>query len=503
MMTSENPCNQALTGYVVYGNNSDRKSAIGVVSETGEAQATAVACPDTLKELLVAIEDRRFFIHRGYDPVAIARATFRNVRAQQIVEGASTITQQAARALMRDNSRTLTRKLKEIISAIRLERLHGKDSILELYFSEVYFGRNNRGIRTASLAYFDKELANLDITELLFLVVLLKGPNHYLAHPAQLCKRMSYYQKTISIGLSVEDSYKRIDLSAIQARGEMFGSFRARSLNALRPSVDHEQAAIITTIDPRIQKLLTSWLRDLDNNVSVVLTRNGSVIACSSWLGPDHPLLFRTNVGSTLKPFLYVILRRLGIPAEKRFHSTTNTLGIRVREAGHFDKSISIKGALYYSNNNAFVNAVAEVGVDVVLNELAKIIKQPLCSFSTASILGATKNGLTLSELAIAYDEFFEDRVDPFKRECGEILENSAFKRLGKWATGFELKTGTTNNNKEHFVVIGLPHKKWRISIMSEGGGKSLFGKEGFVRMITKKVESLVNSVEHYANSIV
>lgn len=491
-----------LSGYIVYGLGREKSSAIGIVSGNGEAKAISSYNPSILKDLLIAVEDRRFYSHQGLDALAIARAAFSNVKAAKIKEGASTITQQAARALMRDNSRTLMRKFKEMALAIKLEKEFSKESILDVYFSEVYYGRSNRGVRSASLAYFDKELHEISYEEALILIALLRGPNCYLANPSKMLERTSYFQRTISgAGYRSSDSFQ-VDIRTLQRRARMFGPFREKSLHVLSPEIDHKKCTIETSINACLQESLADWQASLNDRVSIVVTNNNAVLGSSSWLGPDHPLLFRTNVGSTLKPFLFVILRKMGIPGDKKFKSTANDLGLKVREARYFDSPINLREALLNSNNNAFLDAVAEVGVECCLQEISNIIKLPAGALSLATFLGATRDGLTLSELAIAYNNFFADLSDPFKIECTKILEESALKRLGKWASGFELKTGTTNNGKEHFAIIGTPNKKIRIAIMREGGGGSLFDKDGFITKSIRKIQSILHSIECYANAI-
>ena len=101
-------------------------------------------------------------------------------------EGASTITQQVAKNFLLSSERTLERKLKEAILAIRIERAYSKDKILELYLNEIYLGMGSYGVAAAALNYFNKELSELTIEEAAYLAALPKAPNNY--HPFRKTK---------------------------------------------------------------------------------------------------------------------------------------------------------------------------------------------------------------------------------------------------------------------------------------------------------------------------
>jgi penicillin-binding protein 1A len=96
--------------------------------------------PDTLKKALIATEDKNFYHHNGYDILGIVRSSIQNVLARHAVQGASTLTQQLARILFLSNERTMTRKIKELEVAARIEKTISKDKILEMYLNNVYLG---------------------------------------------------------------------------------------------------------------------------------------------------------------------------------------------------------------------------------------------------------------------------------------------------------------------------------------------------------------------------
>ncbi|MBO0742215.1 MAG: transglycosylase domain-containing protein, partial [Hyphomicrobiaceae bacterium] len=134
----------------------------------------------------LSAEDKRFYEHGGLDFTGIGRAGYKFItnvvnRSDRRTEGASTITQQVAKNFLLSSDRTLERKLKEAILAIRIERAYSKDKILELYLNEIYLGMGSYGVAAAALNYFNKELSELDIEEAAYLAALPKAPNNY--HP--------------------------------------------------------------------------------------------------------------------------------------------------------------------------------------------------------------------------------------------------------------------------------------------------------------------------------
>ncbi|HEX5069735.1 MAG TPA: PBP1A family penicillin-binding protein [Vicinamibacterales bacterium] len=128
---------------------------------------------------VLAIEDQRFMDHAGFDPWRIAGAFVANIRHGETVQGGSTITQQLARKSFLSDDRTIRRKLKELLLAIRIERAFTKDQILEMYLNRVYFGDGYYGIEAASRGYFGKPAKALSVEESALLAGLIKAPSAY------------------------------------------------------------------------------------------------------------------------------------------------------------------------------------------------------------------------------------------------------------------------------------------------------------------------------------
>jgi penicillin-binding protein 1A len=135
--------------------------------------------PKALSQAVIAVEDTRFLEHPGLDIVGIGRAAWTNLKKGGRFQGASTITQQLARALFLSPERTYKRKIKELILAIKMEWVLTKDQILEMYLNQIYFGHGAYGIAAATLTYFDKSVTELSLPEAAFLAGLPKAPNTY------------------------------------------------------------------------------------------------------------------------------------------------------------------------------------------------------------------------------------------------------------------------------------------------------------------------------------
>ena len=127
----------------------------------------------------LAVEDQRFYEHRGFDIRRIVGAALANVRSGRVVQGASTITQQLARQSFLTRDRTYRRKLQEVILAGRIERQYSKDRILELYLNKVYFGDGLYGVEAASRGFFGKHASELSLAEGALLAGLVQSPSTY------------------------------------------------------------------------------------------------------------------------------------------------------------------------------------------------------------------------------------------------------------------------------------------------------------------------------------
>jgi penicillin-binding protein 1A len=135
--------------------------------------------PSNMKDAMVAVEDRRFYMHPGVDPIGIARSFAVRIQRGKFSQGGSTITQQLARNVYLNNNREFGRKIREIILALAIETKFSKDQILELYLNKVYFGGGAYGVDAASRKFFDHGAENLSLAESAIIAGLVKAPSHY------------------------------------------------------------------------------------------------------------------------------------------------------------------------------------------------------------------------------------------------------------------------------------------------------------------------------------
>ena len=131
--------------------------------------------PKIVIDAVLAAEDREFFDHAGVDPVGIARATWADVRGKAL-QGGSTITQQYVKNVYLTRERTILRKLKEAVLAVKLERRYEKKEILERYLNTIYLGRGAYGVQAASRSYFGKDVGQLGLREAAYLAGLIRSP---------------------------------------------------------------------------------------------------------------------------------------------------------------------------------------------------------------------------------------------------------------------------------------------------------------------------------------
>src|SRR5688572_19092940 len=166
------------------------------------------AVPDLLKAAFLSAEDKNFYEHPGVDAMGVVRALIIYVRSggSARMQGASTITQQVAKNFLLTNERTLDRKVKEALLALRIEQAYSKDKIFELYLNEIYLGLGSYGIAAAALNYFDKPVNQLTVAEAAYLAALPKAPENYnpFRHEERAVERRNWV-----IDRMVENGYIR------------------------------------------------------------------------------------------------------------------------------------------------------------------------------------------------------------------------------------------------------------------------------------------------------
>ncbi len=180
--------------------------------------------PQNLINALIATEDRKFYRHWGIDLDRIAKAMVKNILSFRIREGASTITQQLARNLYLSQELSLTRKIREAITAVQIERTYTKQEILEMYLNVAYFGMSAYGVESASFVYFGKSPSELTLAECALLVGMLRSPARYnpFEYPDRAIKIRDVVLKNMLVmGFITEEEYEK-------ARKEPLNLNRAR-----------------------------------------------------------------------------------------------------------------------------------------------------------------------------------------------------------------------------------------------------------------------------------
>jgi len=479
-------------GYVVYSNNQSKELPIGIVSNSYEINAKTNYIPKYLKEYLIQIEDRKFYNHSGIDYKSVLRAIVENLKAGKIVQGGSSITQQLARNLLRDNSRTLLRKIQEAYKTHQLEKRYSKDEILELYFNNVYFGKNLRGIRSAGLYYFKKEPHQLSHIEFLALLTILRGPNYYTNHPDKATSRFKMINnKLLENNQISKKRFQKNSKVKLEFNRNPLPSINTKVIPFIFSREGESQKIIRSTIDIEQQAFANNFIKSSKYPVSIIAIKSKKVIAFASTYGGDYPFISKTNVGSTLKPFLYCHLLDSGISPVEMFNAHTNDLDWHVREVGYFGSKLNLDEALFHSNNNAFLNACEKSGMQASLQFLSEVLRKDLQLFYHSSILGAVRSGISLYELAIAYSDFFDsDKLTNSKIECLKILNKLAKDKLELEIQDAFLKTGTTNNNEERIAVIKKADITYAI-LRNENPINDDSKDGGFLKNIAKTFKSI------------
>ncbi|MCX8073001.1 MAG: PBP1A family penicillin-binding protein [Candidatus Binatia bacterium] len=228
--------------------------------------------PPLLVQAILDTEDRRFFEHRGIDVYGILRALWANLRAQRVVEGGSTLTQQLMKNFFLDDERTLRRKLQEAMMAFLIEREFSKEEILENYLNEIYLGQRGaqaiHGVWEASQFYFGKTPRELTVAEIAMIAGLIRGPNLYSPHrdPDRALRRRNHVLgRMLRAGHIDEQTYQKAVAEPLRTApyvlrtrdAPYFSDFVRRQLAELYPPdiLFNEGLRVFTTLDLHLQRL--------------------------------------------------------------------------------------------------------------------------------------------------------------------------------------------------------------------------------------------------------
>jgi penicillin-binding protein 1B len=390
--------------------------------------------PPSLIKALVLVEDKDFYQHYGIAPLSILRALIANVSAGRAVQGGSTLTQQLVKNLFLTNEKSLVRKAKEALMALIIDARYSKDEIIEAYLNEVFLGQNGNtgvhGFGLASLFYFDRPIAELNVSEIATLVGIIKGPSYYnpRRHPERVTERRNLvlrilfennelqrneYEYAINQPLNLASG-----ASLKSGKHPAFMNLVRRELKTVLadPNMRESGLKVFTTLDSVAQRKAEEAviagvkaqqkrmkLTQLQSAMVVTDIKSGEVRsivgdANPQYQGFNRALDAKRAIGSLIKPTIYLTaLERaaqynLATPLTDEAIKLKSTYG-KMWEPKNADKKfrgqVTLVDALTQSLNVPTVNLGMEVGLDDIASTIRRLgVNEPIDIYP-AMTLGA------------------------------------------------------------------------------------------------------------------
>lgn len=415
-----------------------------------------VAAPGDVPQLLPAalkvVEDRKFDTHHGVNPSAILRAAVVNLRAGQIEQGGSTLTQQLVKSYFLDNRRTLGRKIEEAVMAVLLEMRFSKPDLMNAYINEIYLGQDGRraihGFGLASQFYFGKPLPELQLHEIALLVAIVRGPSYYdpRRNPERARARRDLVLRLMAEhGAIKPDAARRaVDrpLGLVGEGRQAASSYYPAFLDLVRRTLrrdyreqDLTEAGlrIFSTLDPLVQSQAENSLKreldqidkgrknqsesPLEGVVVVTAPQNGEVIALvggrqPGFAGFNRALDAKRSIGSLVKPVIYLAAIQSGqysaasiiqdAPVSVKLRN--GTLWEPKNISGQTSGPVPMVRALAQSLNLATVNLGMAVGLPKVTQEFVVLGLENKPAELPAVLLGSVE--VSPIEVAQLYNAF-------------------------------------------------------------------------------------------------
>ncbi|ACK65404.1 penicillin-binding protein, 1A family [Rippkaea orientalis PCC 8801] len=399
--------------------------------------------PDTIIEAFIASEDHRFESHQGVDPQGIFRAMFSNLKAGEVVEGGSTITQQLARIVFLNQERSITRKLKEMRLAQKIEANLSKNQILEQYLNLVYLGSGAYGVADAAWVYFGKTADKLTIPEAATLAGIVPAPSLYSPLEnlnAATERRNIVLQRMIDQKLITPEEGKTAIASSIALKPQ-----KPKRLERKAPYfTDYVQAELPKYVPPEILKqggitvettLNSQWQVAAEKAIETAVTRygrwqgfkqaaltavdprNGQIKVMVG--GNDYENYQYNRVtqakrqpGSTFKPFVYATAIAAGFSPYRSFNDSPYVIdGYRPENYGdkYSGVPVSIRQALASSLNVVAVQVLVKVGWNPIIKVAQAMGIQSELKPTYSLALGAWE--VNLLELTNAYGTFANNGI--------------------------------------------------------------------------------------------
>jgi len=369
--------------------------------------------PDLFKQVLLMVEDRRFFEHSGVDFRSIARALLANIEAGRTVQGGSTITQQLVKNMFLTPERNLWRKMNEAIMALLLELHYDKQQILETYINEVYLGQDSEraihGFGLASDFYFGKPLSELELDQMAVLIGMIKGASYY--NPVRNPQRATERRNTvlnISLAQGLITERQAADLKAkklvVTNRGKR--AFYPAFVNLVQRQLTRDYDAedlkseglqVFTTLDPYVQHVTERAVRstvavlepqasDLQAAAVVASVDSGEVLAIVGDKNPSFPgfnraLDARRHIGSLMKPVVYLAAVR----QHNKYSLASLLSDTRLRVEGqdgqiwepkNYDKTYHGDVIMYEALLKSYNIPVARLGLELGLSAITDTLRQ-------------------------------------------------------------------------------------------------------------------------------
>ncbi len=356
-----------------------------------------------LIDATIAVEDKNFYKHHGFDYLRIAKAMYLNIKNGYIVQGASTISQQYIKNLYLDFDQTWKRKIEEAFLTLELEVHYDKDDILEGYLNTINYGQGNLGIVNAAAYYFNKKPSELSLEEAIMLAGISKSPAHYNPvsdYDACIQRAKIVAQAMLNNNYIDEDTYNSLFNESI----EIYGQSKTNNLQMLmyyqdavldelstissisESLIDAGGLKIYTTLDIDMQTNLENNI--LENKVddeiqvaSIVVDPNtGAIRALTGGMDYAKSQFNRATsskrqVGSTMKPFLYYAALENNMTMSSAFSSVPTTFNLsngqtyspQNADKLYANKEITMAAALALSDNIYAIKTNLFLGVDKMI----------------------------------------------------------------------------------------------------------------------------------------
>jgi len=454
--------------------------------------------PAYLPAAFIAMEDRRFYVHDGIDPVGLARALLLDLRARKAVAGGSTISQQTAKIVYTAQERTMSRKLTELIDAAGLEQSLSKKQILELYLNRIYLGSAAYGVDGAAHVYFGVSARNLTLPQAAMLATLTRAPSVFSPRrdlpraQARAALVLNAMVETGAITRAQADEAKAhpalvMDRASMDARNFFLDTAadQAKALATQGGTVPNADLIVHTTLEPKLQEAARLAATDVigkygkkdrAHEAAVVMMKpDGAVSALIGGIDYDtsvfnRAIQARRQPGSAFKPFVYLAALEAGIsPWDTRDDEPVDINGYKPTNFGNEEYgTLTLADALAHSVNTITVNLVQEVGVDKVIGAARRTgIVSPLTP--TPSLALGTSE-VTPLELTGAYAAFANGGYRVYPYFVTEVDQGG--KLLYRRRAPVPQRVIGSAIDRDMLAMM------WNVIIAGTGGGASLAPRE-------------------------